>query len=234
MWRSPRLEYAERPQCRPSRRHWGTARTPRSPMTHTPKSSVPTTTLPPSHTAAPRPHQNTNSPNARVRGSRGAEPPGRGRAAAKRRRPCRENAWAVNYCQDYERMPETLRSKSGDKPEKAGVRTLRGVPGGRAPRARKRRRRRAAALTPGEAGMGLDAGSGGEKPGQRKGETGAHDRERRRSPFSSSTGPVPARKSPRFSKKRGLCAARRPGRRGGDAAPSRAYGLSEGSAAHAV
>ena len=35
-------------------------------MTHTPKSSVPTTTPPVSHTAAPTPHQTTNSPNARA------------------------------------------------------------------------------------------------------------------------------------------------------------------------
>ena len=57
-----------------------------SPMTHTPKSTAPTTTLPTPHTAAPTSHQNTNSPNARVRGSRGAEPPGRFSAAALGRR----------------------------------------------------------------------------------------------------------------------------------------------------
>ena len=39
------------------------------------------------HTAALTPHQTTNSPNARVGGSRGAEPPGRVRAAALGRRP---------------------------------------------------------------------------------------------------------------------------------------------------
>ena len=57
-----------------------------------PKSSTSTATLPAYRTAAPTPHQTTDSPNARVRGSRGAGPPGRGRAAALRRRPCRENA----------------------------------------------------------------------------------------------------------------------------------------------
>ena len=38
---------------------------------HPKKSPAPTTTLPTPHTAAPTSHQNTNSPNARVRGSRG-------------------------------------------------------------------------------------------------------------------------------------------------------------------
>ena len=124
MWRSPPPEYAELPNAAVNG-GIGDRQNTTSPMTHTPKSSVPTTTLPPSHTAAPRPHQNTNSPNARVRGSRGAEPPGRGSAAAVGRRHSRENAGETN-----ERWIEPRR-KSRGKPEAAGARPLRG--GGRSP-----------------------------------------------------------------------------------------------------
>ena len=90
-----------------------------------PKSSTSTATLPAYRTAAPTPHQTTNSPNVRVRGSPGAEPPGRGSAAAVGRRHSRENAGETN-----ERWIEPRR-KSRGKPEAAGARPLRG--GGRSP-----------------------------------------------------------------------------------------------------
>ena len=90
MWRSPPPEYAELPQCRHSRRHWGTASTPQSPMPHTPKS--------PDRTLHPRlpPQQNrrcTGAPKAAPIASGGpggrsprgaaAPPPKGGGAAAK-------------------------------------------------------------------------------------------------------------------------------------------------------
>ena len=85
-------------------------------MTHTPQSPASTATLPAPRTAAPTPHQTTNSLNARVGGSRGAEPPGRSRAAAVGRRPCCEDVGATNH----HRI---------DLAAKAEVSALRGFPG---------------------------------------------------------------------------------------------------------
>ena len=105
MWRSPRPEYAEPPNAAVKGGIGDRQNTPSS-MTHTPKSPALTTIPPTSHTAVPTLHQTTNSPNARVRGSRGAGPPGRGSAAAVGRRRCRENAGATS-CRPHE-APEGI------------------------------------------------------------------------------------------------------------------------------
>ena len=90
----------------PQRAALGDRQNTASPMTHTPKSSDRTIHLRPPTTAKPPPHRSTQSRAYRVRGSRGAEPPGRGRAAAVGRRRCRENAGATS-CRPHE-APEGI------------------------------------------------------------------------------------------------------------------------------
>ena len=132
MWRSPRPKYAEPPNAAVKGGIGDRQNTPSS-MTHPPKSPALTTIPPTSHTAVPTLHQTTNSPNARVRGSRGAAPPGRGRAVAIWRRPCRGNAGAMSSCRDDERRLErTPQQRQGQTGKSWGMGVV-GGPGGRSP-----------------------------------------------------------------------------------------------------
>ena len=160
MWRSPPPEYAELPPCRPRGAALGDRQNATIPDDPHPKK--PHTR----HNPTDSPHRSNRhstrpptAPTIASGGPGGQGPPG---AAA----PPRSGGGAAAKHAGVSSSSRTeRRSKSRDKPESAGARPWRGVPGGGAPRARESRRGRAAALPLGGAG-GLRPPAGGEAPAE--------------------------------------------------------------------